>query len=402
MKTYAKSSVVEASIIVGIIVCSMMASAQEANLTNDRVHVKPLETKAWTTLYYLDVDYDSNNFDPLEQIFIDEIATTEHVNVVVIQDREEEPAFLYYIDEHHDKILLEELGEINMGDYQTLSYFIDYGKQHYPADRYLLWVYDHGGGWKGACMDTTNNDPLLSMDEFQQALTETGGVDIICFFACLMGSLEAVYELRDLVDIFIGSEDLAYGTWWDGVCGDTNQLLTDHPELSNGEVGTEIVNFFPDHPNMFSNKLTMSAIQADKVEPLVNALDALAKQFITHWLRSYRHVKTAHNNTFLLADLQSWAEVFEVYDLKGFIQNLPESSETTAVLDAFDEAVIAEVHGSKMEETHGLSIFFPAHISPYKLAQEYKDAGLGLDFPNDTWWNEFLFFFIVTNTILKR
>ena len=54
-----------------------------------------------------------------------------------------------------------------MGDYQTLSYFINYGKQNYPADRYLLWIYNHGGGWKGACMDDTNNDPLLTMDDFQ-------------------------------------------------------------------------------------------------------------------------------------------------------------------------------------------------------------------------------------------
>lgn len=394
--------VVKASIVVYVAVCIMIIPVQGAYLKNETPHIKTSETKAWTTLYYLDCDYDSNNFDPLEQIFIDEIATTENVNVVVIQDKEEEPAFLYYIDENHSKILLEELGEINMGDYQTLSYFIDYGKQNYPADRYLLWVYDHGGGWKGACMDTTNNDPLLSMDEFQKALTETGGVDVICFFACLMASIEAVYELRGLVDVYIGSEDLAWASWWDGICGDTNQLLTDNPAVSNEDLGIEIVTSFQEQGHPPTNVLTASAIKADKVEPLVQALDELAKYFIFHWLRSYRNVKTAHDNTFLLADYESWAEVFEVYDIRGFLQSLPESSKKTAALDALDEAIISEVHGSIMEGTNGLSIFFPSHISPYDLAQEYKDAGLYLDFPNDTWWNEFLFFFIVTNTILRR
>ena len=95
----------------------------------------------------------------------------------------------------------------------------------------------------------------------------------------------------------------------------------------------------------------------DKVEPLVSALDALAESFVHRWLRSYRQVKSAHDGTFLLADLQAWAEVFEVYDLKGFVENLPTSTETTTVLDAFDEAVIAEVHGHSMEATNGLSIF---------------------------------------------
>ena len=380
----------------------MMASIQGAHLTNKITHVNRSYTKAWTTLYYLDADYDSNNYDPLEQMLIDEIATTDNVNVVVIQDREEEPTFLYYIAENHSKIILEELGEINMGDPQTLSYFVNYAKQYYPADRYLLYVYDHGGGWKGACMDTTDNDPGLTMDELQQALTESGGVDVICFFACLMSSLEAVYELRDLVDVYVGSEDLAWGSWWDGICGDINQLLTNNPTISNEDVGIDIVNSFQEQGHPPTDVLTASAIQADKVQPLVQALDTLIKQLMFHWLRSYTDVNAAHTNAFLLADYQGWAEVFEVYDLKGFIDNLPESSEKTAVVDAFNEAVLHEVHGSSMEETHGLSIFFPAHISPYRLVREYKEAGLGLDLPNDTWWNEFLFFLIVTNTILRR
>jgi hypothetical protein len=139
----------------------------------------------------------------------------------------------------------------------------------------------------------------------------------------------------------------------------------------------------------------------DKVEPLVEALDALTIDLMMHWVRSYWRVKSAHRATFLLANYQSWAEVFEVYDLKGFIQNLPVSSKRGAVLDAFEETVIAEVHGISRTETNGLSIFFPRDISPYGLVKEYKDAELHLDFPNDKWWNEFLFFFIATNLIFR-
>jgi len=54
-------------------------------------------------------------------------------------------------------------------------------------------------------------------------------------------------------------------------------------ELSNEEVGSAIVHFFPDHNNMFSNKLTMSAIKAENIVPLVDALDILAKQFMRSW-----------------------------------------------------------------------------------------------------------------------
>jgi hypothetical protein len=359
------------------------------------------KTKAWTTLYYLDADYDCDNYDPLNTVFLDEIYSTAQVNVVVIQDREEEPSFLYYIDENHTLVTLEELGEINMGDPQTLSYFITYGKEHYPATHYLLYVYDHGGGWKGACMDTTNGGQI-TMDGFQTALMETGGVDIIVFFACLMASLETVYELRDCADVVIGSEDLAYFSWWNGVCGETNTLLSTSPELSTAEVSMQLVSFFPEQPNMNLNQLTMSAIRTDKIALLVEALNQLVRYQISHWLRSYCSVRIAHDSTFLLADYQSWAPVFEEYDLKGYIESLPSSPERTAVLDAFSDAVITEVHGRAREETYGLSVFFPAHRSPYALVQLYEEDVYGLDFAADTSWNEFLFFFILTNTLLRK
>jgi len=383
--------VFKVSFTVLTILFALMVSAQGSNLKLHTNNVKSLESKPWTTLYYIDNDYENPSYDdPIEDLFIDEIASNDNVNVVIIQDTLDGPAFLYFIDEDHNKILLEELGEMNMGDYQTLSYFIDYGKQNYPADRYLLWVYNHGGGWKGACMDDTNNDPFLTMDDFQKALTETGGVDIISFFACLMGSLESVYELRDLVDVYVGSEDLAHTVWWDGICGDTNQLLTDNPGLSNDEIGTQIVDFYETQNNPLSNLLTVSAIKVDKIEALVNAIDALGQYFINNWRQCKSEVKTAHENTFLLADLQGWAEVFEVYDLKGFIENLPDSSEKTAVIDAFEEALIYEVHGRSREETHGLSIFFPAEYESRDLLNYYKDEDLSLDFPGDTCWDEFL------------
>lgn len=359
-------------------------------------------TKPWTTLYYLDNDYTGGFNDPLDDVFLDEIASSPTINVIAIQDNLDEPAFIYYIDENHTKILLEDLGEVNMGDSLTLKNFIDYAKQEYPAERYLLWIVNHGGGWKGSCIDQTDNDNGLTMDECHSALAETGGVDIICFLACLMSNIEAVYELRDCVDVFIGSEDLAYLSWFNGVCGDTNQLLTSTPELTSEDVGTQIVNSFPKHKNPYSNKLTMSAIRTDKITALAQALDQLAAYHTSHWLRNYRSIYQAHTSTFLLADYQTWAPVFEVYDLKGYLQNLKSSPQKTAALDALNDVIIAEVHGSNMGETNGLSIFFPTRKSSYGLVDLYEDENYGLDFVADTQWNEFLYYFIATNTILRR
>jgi hypothetical protein len=397
-----KKGLLKPCMIVVLLLSASVVTAQSTNPENSTHSLMTTANKTWTTLYYLDADYNGGYSDPLEQIFLDEIHSSSQVNVVVIQDTLNYPAYIYYIDENHTKIVLDELGEVNMADSQVLQEFITYGKQQYPAERYLLWVYNHGGAWKGACLDETDNASAMTMDDFQEALSETGGVDIICFLACLMSSIEAVYELRDNVDVFIGSEDLAYMTWFDDICGDTNQLLTDSPTLTNEAIGTEIVHFFQDNNNPPVNKLSISALRTEKIESLATAIDDLVRYYTKHWFRYYRSIKNAYNNTFLLSDLDEWAPVFEVYDLRGFIENLPPSSQTEAVLNAFDDVLITEAHGTDLEGTHGLSIFFQPRGSPYGLFRDYRDKGYGLDFAQDTFWNEFLFLFILTNILLKK
>ena len=69
-----------------------------------------------------------------------------------------------------------------MGHHATLRDFVLYGKEKYPAKRYILMAYDHGAGFHGACIDeTTSSVSILSMDDFQVALQESGGVDILAF-----------------------------------------------------------------------------------------------------------------------------------------------------------------------------------------------------------------------------
>jgi len=364
-----------------------------------------IDTKSWTALYYLDVDWESNNFDALEYWFIDEIASNEHLNVIVIQDKENEPAYVYYIDENHTKILLEELGEINMGDYQTLRDFIAFGKENYPADRYQLNIYNHGGAWMGACIDITDNDQL-TMDEFQHALSETGGADILFWIGCcLMGSIEAVYELSGLVDISVGSEDLGFMDWWNNVFDDMCTIVRDDPYISTSDLGKNIVDIISSNPNIYSNYLTMSAIDVNKVPKLVEKFNELSKDLLKKWFRQgFKNIKNAHDQTYQLAQIEQYAEMFEVYDLKEFVENLDQNELTESVLNVFDETVLMHRHGQDRQRTNGLSIFFPFWISPYKLLKSYNNRNIAknLDFPKDTIWNELLNRFVITNVLLGR
>jgi len=135
-----KSRVFKTGAVVFILLGVLIANAQAANAEVKKVLTNKPANKPWTTLYYIDSDYSGGCADPLQEVLIDEISSTSNINVVVIQDKLNEPAFTYYVDENHNVTVLQDLGEVNMADWQVLQDFIAFGKQNYPADRYLLWV----------------------------------------------------------------------------------------------------------------------------------------------------------------------------------------------------------------------------------------------------------------------
>jgi len=171
-----KKLVVKGMILLAItflLVIPVQAFSSQQIQANKKQSPSSIETKAWTALYYIDVDWKSYNVDILETKFIDEIASGENLNVIVIQDMQRDPAFLYYIDENHNKILLEELGEVNMADPQTLIDFITYGKECYPAERYQLCVWSHAYAWYGVCVDETSGGDIMTMNEFHVSSVKT-------------------------------------------------------------------------------------------------------------------------------------------------------------------------------------------------------------------------------------
>jgi hypothetical protein len=79
------------------------------------------------------------------------------------------------------------------------------------------------------------------MDEFQKALEETGGVDIICFTPCLMGAVESAYELRNCTNVYIGNEAGGSYCFWRFMTGDLCTLLNENSNISNVNLGKSII-----------------------------------------------------------------------------------------------------------------------------------------------------------------
>ena len=359
--------------------------------------------KEWTFMLYDDADFEYA-WDPINN-FTSEVYSGEHVNFIILQDTENGPAKLWQVDENHTLILLDELGEINMGDYVTLKDFIEYCKSNFPADRYIMDLYDHGAGWKGACRDDTSGGDLLTMNEMQKALNEAGKIDIIMFNApCLMGSLESSYELRNNVDVYIGSEELC--GYKLGLSELICELLHTQYSLDTYEIGEEIIEFVENLGGEWGHIRTMVAVKTNKLEDLKTAINKLCFNLMLRWFRLYKKISTARNVTFELGEYPDIKERYRLFDFYGFTENLLAQDgigpitqkKIKNVQTAFDNVIIKEFHGTSKPDTNGLSIYFP-YTPMDGLFKQYRDRSYGLDFAKNTLWDEFLGFYILSNMI---
>lgn len=373
-------------------------------IREDYNETKPKEK--WTYMLYDDADFEKA-YDPLNA-FEAEVWSGNGFNAIVLQDTRDGTAKIWYIDKYHHRKLMNELGEVNMGNYKTLVDFINYCKQNFPADKYIMDMYNHGGGWLGACWDVTNDSDWLTMDEIKKALKETGGINVLMFNApCLMGNLEAAYELRDVVEVYIGSEELS--GYKLGIASQICELLNHNYEgIDSYELGKNIVRYISkiyisDLTGSNFPYITVSAIKMDKIEDLANSLSKLSKDLMLGWLTCFDKVREAHKSTKRFG--KENADNYQLYDLYDFAEKLLSKEVPSAIkqdieslLTIFNETVIAECHGSLEKGAHGLTIYFPDRYMKGNTLY-YRSSGLALDFPKNTFWDEFLALYVFSISI---
>lgn len=136
------------------------------------------------------------------------------------------------------------LGQLDTTDPSTLSDFIRWGVENYPADRYMLILWDHGAGpVYGFGVDEFQKEEYaaLTLDEMKRALDENPGVhfDMIGMDCCIMSSVETCYALAPYCDYTVLSEDFEPGVGWS--YARWMSMLEDNPSVSMAELGKVIV-----------------------------------------------------------------------------------------------------------------------------------------------------------------
>lgn len=149
---------------------------------------------------------------------------------------------IYKVEEKGLALVRDDLGQLDCTAEESLRDFLVWGVQNYPADRYILQFWDHGGGpVYGFGYDewVKDDEAALTIDEMQSALKAAGVYfDFVGMDCCLMSCLEVCCAFYDYCDYMILSEDFESGLGWDYT--DWIKALYQNPSIPTTQLGKMI------------------------------------------------------------------------------------------------------------------------------------------------------------------
>jgi len=342
-----------------------------------------------------------------------------------------------------------DLGEVDMADGNNLVDFVTWAMGEYPADRTVLVLSDHGMGWPGGWSDPApatedrGSAPLISalggdflfLSEIDQALSkiqqDTGleKFDIIGMDACLMSQLEVYAALQSHAHIALASEEVEPSLGW--AYAGFLQKLVDNPDMSNQELATDIVSSYVDQDERiideqarqdflrqgspmggFFGASSVTAAQLARQigrDGTLTAVDLDALPDLMAQFNNFAYALQGEDQS-LVASARSYAQSYtsvfgksataSYIDLGNFTQLVSRQSNDSqvaqagsGVLEALNNAVVAEKHGAGKPGSTGIAIYFPnstMYNSPYTGPQSYNQ--IAASFVKASLWDDFLAF----------
>lgn len=326
---------------------------------------------------------------------------------------------------------LEDLGETDMSDPQSLEDFITWAIASYPADHYALIMSDHGMGWLGGWTDMDSSDGDMSLSEIDGALansvtqTGIGRFEFVGFDACLMAQLEAFSMLAPHAKYAAASEETEPAVGW--AYASFLGALVDNPAMSGADLAMAVVDSYISEDYRITDDdarisfveenyesgsdlsaeqvaadmsvdVTLSAIDLSQIAALDEAMNQLAvsltyvDQSSVAAARSYSQSYTSVFDKEIpdsFIDLGNFAEL--VSDETGDSDVANAAQQVTVALQ---QAVLSEKHGEQKPGSTGISFYFPnSELYTMTTDEEWISYTTTADrFAAASLWDDFLVF----------
>jgi len=400
----------------------------------DKAKIQRSGQAKWTFMVYMAGD---NNLDGAALRDIAEMAragSTKDVNILVQLDRIEDNLtrrFRITQGGGFKKDCIETFSESNTGDPQILYSFVKWVVDNYPADRYAIILWNHGSGWwedaknraagpaakkprwrlfrqsvrksvpqehlnipapqeqRSICYDDTSGGDALDNCELRAVLSQACAllgkrIDLLGMDACLMNMVEVAYQLRESVNVIVGSEiEEPFDGW---PYAEILTRLTARPRQDAATLARWIVKSYLLSYKGKGEAVTQSAIDVSRIGEMTAKIDALADVLLTSLKADAKGIEAAWNTAPRFYD-------DNYIDLACFAKNLRKKASADLIAKADDliatlktgkgRAILRQGKiGKEVRGTCGLSIYFPAD----RINPAYRT----LDFCSDCKWIRFL------------
>jgi hypothetical protein len=390
---------------------------------------EPGDTRAAVKLTYLMTD-DMGHQSPWSAKMLQALddMPQSHVHNVVFRDGGElGDSRLYYVQKADtdptkvnapSSLLAPGVTEVQSNNPKVFSQILGWAFDHYAAKRHYLQLYTHGAGAMGVGCDQKQTDlagNLLPKDQqiwampipaFAEALRQGlkgRQLDAIYFRACLMGNVEALYELRGTTRYALASEDVSYSVdnsnltmpkLFDDLAGrdtDPQELVRQMAIMANAK---SVKTADGEH----SGYTVMAAVDIGKMDELKSAINTLTVAMKAAMPTQRAAILAAYDAVPTFDGKEEPDTYYEhSRDLWAFTAQLQQKVSSAGVQAAVQnlrkaqKAVMIHERDSYGSAANGLSIFMPARKGDSsQWAGWYKNSYPTLRFAKDSGWDEFL------------
>ena len=298
------------------------------------------------------------------------------------------------------------LPEFDHDDPKRLEEFIVWAMKTYPAQRYGLILWDHGGQWEGfggneqdgAVENPGSMDTAGLRHAIAGALGRAGikQLDFLAFDTCLMGGAEVLADMHDLSEVFIANPEIDYGKGWK--YGDALGWLKSHPGTGTPEFAKFETKTWEIHHITGENGKDDDEDEADIVlaahcaydmrryPAFEQALATFARRLSAAMPRHALRIATCRRqvNEYSIGTIDEIGQPMEYIDLGEFARKLaadpslpkPLSASATELVARIGDLVIVKVAGLSRKDISGVSIWYPVsgHPLPPETDEEETDT----------------------------
>ena len=281
--------------------------------------------------------------------------------------------------------LLEECGNINMGEASTLYSFLDWGVTNYAAEHMGVIMWNHGSGVVGGlCNDEKFDNESLSVHELEYCFAKldekmTSKFEMIGFDTCLSGSLEYANLLAPYAKYMVASADLEPGEGW--YYTPIVDSLIANPDITGADLGKVICeNYGLYYDIMYKGSdrtvnYTLATYDLSKVDKVCIETNYLTKYLYdqiqanaqNYWsLEAFRATRLRYNKSNL--DIGSILDYFDTSSKFNY--------NTTYYKQAVDEMIIHSVICDNYKEmkAKGITLYIPNSVVTVKELNDYRNV----------------------------